>query len=273
MKAIKADNILITGSTDRSLIVWDLETLTMRYQLVGHVSTIRCLEVWRDYAISGSRDGTLRIWNWRTGDLVHHIHAHTSSVRCLALFGEGFLVSGSYDHTCALWNIKTGCLVNRFEGHSDKIYAVASANNRIYSGSMDGTVKLWRPDDPQCYRTICGHRSLVGNLKVYDRLVVSASTDGAIKVWDTTRKTTVLNLPSAHPTSITTIDMNRWALITGSEGFCRLWDPITGHLLADYSSAGTGMVWRVAIGEVTAAVAYRLDGITYVDFFEYSTIN
>lgn len=276
MKIVPGRNVLITGSTDRSLVVWDLSSMSIRHQMIGHVSTIRCLEVWNEFAISGSRDGTVKIWNWTTGELLHHITAHSSSVRCLALFSDGFFISGSYDCTCAMWDIRTGRLIQRFVGHTDKIYTVACSNDRIYSGSMDGTVRMWSPSSSHAVRIIYGHRGLVGNLMVQRNLIASASTDGAIKIWDAQKQQLILNLPTAHPTSITTIDMNRWALLAGSEGFCRLWDPITGKLLADYTftvfSYTPSLVWRVAMGEFLSAVAYRSEGATYLDVFDYTTL-
>lgn len=272
MKVLPGEDVLITGSTDRSLIVWDLKAMAQRHQMAGHVSTVRCLELWNDYAISGSRDGTLRIWNWRTGELVKHIAAHQSSVRCLALFGsEGHVVSGSYDHTCALWKIATGQLVQRFEGHTDKIYAVACTPSMIFSGSMDGTVRVWTPASSTCVKHIVGHHNLVGNLRVQGPLVASASTDGSIKVWDVRKSCTSLNLSNAHPGSITTLDMNRWLIAAGSDGHCCLWDPVTGELIEDFRDQipGLGTVWRLALGEATCAVAYQAHGQTVLDVYRY----
>ena len=36
-------NMLISGSTDRSLIIWDLESGERKHTLTGHTSTVRCL--------------------------------------------------------------------------------------------------------------------------------------------------------------------------------------------------------------------------------------
>jgi len=192
----------------------------------------------------------------------------------MALFRSGFAVSGSYDNTCALWNIRTGELVQRFLGHTDKVYSVSSHGDKIFSGSMDGTVRLWSPSLSHPERIIYGHRGLVGNLHILGNLIASASTDGSVKVWDIKKQQPILSLPTAHPTSITTIDMNRWALITGSDGYCRLWEPITGRMIADLSfsaaSAGPCLVWRVALGEALCAVAYRSDGTTHLDIYNYA---
>lgn len=282
MRLIPEANTLITGSTDRSVLVWDLGTQAMRHQMLGHVSTIRCLEVWREYAVSGSRDGTLRIWNWHTGELLSHVaRAHEVSVRCMALLGDtGLLLSGSYDTTCALWDIRSGRLVQRFTGHADKIYAVACdpARRRVFSAAMDGTVRMWTAGSAHAERIVAMHRGLVGNLLVRGQLMASASTDGALRVWDTRRQQSVLHLPTAHPASITTLDMNRWVLASGSEGHCRLWDPVTGRCIADCrfgaqpdgAIGASPTVWRVALGETLLAVAYRLDGLTYLDIHDFS---
>ncbi len=73
--------------------------------------------------------------------------------------------------------------------------------------------------------------------------------------------------------------MNRWGLVTGSEGYVRLWDPVTGRQLAEYRlgaaahSAPVGMVWRVALGETQCVVAYRADNLTFMDVFDYSSVS
>lgn len=280
MKA--AGDVLISGSTDRCLIVWDLKTMTIMHRLIGHISTIRCLEIWKEFCISGSRDGTLKIWNWQTGELVHRIHAaHTSSVRCMALFGKGAIVSGSYDNSCALWDIQTGRLIARFTGHWDKVYSVACHGRYIFSGSMDGSVRVWRYGRDDAVRVLAGPRTLVGNLKVANGKLAAACTDGSLRLWDISRLIllddvnaieSLIYHPQAHPNSITTIDMNRWAVITGSESVCRLWD-LSGYAGAHsmlLDSANGEMIWRVALSESFAAVAYQEAGRTKLNIYNYS---
>lgn len=38
-------NTIISGSTDRTLKVWDAETGTCRHTLLGHTSTVRCMHL------------------------------------------------------------------------------------------------------------------------------------------------------------------------------------------------------------------------------------
>jgi hypothetical protein len=69
-------DILVTGSTDKTVRVWDLETKKQTHLFLGHTSTVRCLQIvepvldeatgeWQPPCplfVTGSRDNTLRVW-------------------------------------------------------------------------------------------------------------------------------------------------------------------------------------------------------------------
>ena len=40
--------------------------------------------------ISGSTDRTLRVWNAESGECVHTLYGHTSTVRCMHLHGNRY---------------------------------------------------------------------------------------------------------------------------------------------------------------------------------------
>lgn len=40
-----ADNVIISGSTDRTLKVWNAETGQCTHTLYGHTSTVRCMHL------------------------------------------------------------------------------------------------------------------------------------------------------------------------------------------------------------------------------------
>jgi hypothetical protein len=93
--------VVVTGSCDRDVRVWNVKTGECTHVLHGHTSTIRCLKVLdgRPIAVSGSRDATLRVWDIENGRLVHLLVGHQHSVRCIEVSGNK-VVSGSYDATC-----------------------------------------------------------------------------------------------------------------------------------------------------------------------------
>lgn len=281
--ALKVDwerGIVITGSTDRTLIIWDLNTGGRLKHLLGHTSTVRCVELCDDLVVSGSRDGTLRVWSLLTGECLHVLVGHSASVRCLSLGPEwGTIVSGSYDNTCRLWNLQTGQCLRIFEGHSNKVYAVTSTSEQIFSGSLDGTVRVWNPETGECLKKFEGHRALVGLVQSKEDLlkdvVISGSTDGSLQIIrrlsDETFASTLL--PSAHPSSITSLDFNRNFLVTGSEGVVRLWSLESGRsdpcLLANLIE-NIDMVWRVSVSEHLAVIAYQIQGQTRMAVFNFA---
>jgi F-box and WD-40 domain protein CDC4 len=61
------DNVLVSGSRDSTLRVWDLDTGACRFVLRGHTDSVRCLVLHESLAISGSYDHTVRVWNYQTG--------------------------------------------------------------------------------------------------------------------------------------------------------------------------------------------------------------
>jgi WD40 repeat protein len=297
--ALKVDwdrEILVTGSTDRTLIVWDLHSGERLRHLLGHTSTVRCVELVNesDLIVSGSRDGTLRVWSLESGECLHILQGHLASVRCLCICSSAststserdistnntstkdMIVSGSYDNTCKLWDLQTGQCLRTFTGHTNKVYAVSSTPEHIYSGSLDGSVRVWEAASGVCVKVFEGHRSLVGlvQCKAPDT-TLTGSTDGSLQLIKhnaTDDSFDSILLPTAHPTSITSLDFNRNFLVTGSEGVVRLWsiqEPSSPRLLANLIES-VDMVWRVNVTDHLACVAYQYHGQTRLAIFNFA---
>lgn len=166
--------ILMTGSWDRTIRVWNLETKETVNVLRGHTRGIRCLQFDKSKLITGAMDGVLKIWNWRTGECMRTIEAHEDGVVCLK-FDEEILASGSADGTIRIWNFKTGGgFVLR--GHREWV----------------NSVELWSPSiPPPSSTTTTTTTSSSTSIPNTGKLLFSASDDGLIKVWNLDRRETV----------------------------------------------------------------------------------
>jgi len=73
--------VIVSGSTDRTLKVWNADTGYCMHTLYGHSSTVRCMDMHDSTVVSGSRDGTLRVWDTSSGNCLHVLVGHLAAVR------------------------------------------------------------------------------------------------------------------------------------------------------------------------------------------------
>ena len=175
--------ILITGSYDRTVRVWNMETGTEIRCLRGHTRAVRALQFDEAKLITGSMDRTLRIWNWRNGTCIRTLEGHTEGVVCLH-FDANILASGSVDTTIKVWSFRSGrCFTLR--GHDDWVNSVAiwdrpdmevplvegssgdiDPGKMLFSASDDGMIKLWDLNRRTCIRQFVGHVGQVQGIQL-----------------------------------------------------------------------------------------------------------
>lgn len=59
--------------------------------LVGHTGGVWSSQMSGNIIISGSTDRTLKVWNMDTGHCIHTLQGHTSTVRCMHLHGKKYV--------------------------------------------------------------------------------------------------------------------------------------------------------------------------------------
>lgn len=246
-------DILISGGCDRDVRVWNLRTGECLHRLVGHSSTVRCIEmVNATTAISGSRDGTLRIWDIVTGECKAVLLGHRSSVRCISVNGD-ICVSGSYDFTAKVWRISTGELIHTLNGHYSQIYAACISGNRIATGSLDASIRIWDLETGTSVAVFQGHSSLVGILQMKGTTLVSGASDGSIRVWDLSTLQCKHRI-AAHDNSVTTLQFDKNYIVSGgSDGKVRIWNIQTGEHIRDLSHSYE-TVWRVGFRDAKMVI-------------------
>ena len=71
----------------------------------------------RRRALSGSEDRTVRLWDVETGLLLHLLAGHEGAVSAVTISPDGnHAISGSYDRTLRLWDLQRGELDCTFAG-------------------------------------------------------------------------------------------------------------------------------------------------------------
>ena len=254
------ENILVTGSYDATIKIWDIETGRELRTLRGHEQGIRCLSFDDTKLISGSLDSTLKVWNWRTGECISTYTGHSGGVICLH-FDYPILASGSTDKTIKIWNFEDKSTF-LLRGHTDWVNAVKVdfASRTIFSASDDCTVRLWDLDNKSCIKTFEGHVGQVQQVLPlphefdYEETDLDHDHDGSSSPPSSLDQPAV----TANPASLSLSDsfgpgfldstrpLPARYMLTGSlDSTIRLWDTATKKCLRTYFGHVEG-IWALA---------------------------
>ena len=154
------ENVMITGSYDTTVKIWDIHTGEEIRTLTGHTSGIRCLQFNENKLVTGSLDSTLKLWNWKTGQCLRTFPAHDDGILSLH-FTDRYVASGSRDKTVRVWDSirKETFLLRGPRGHTDWVNCVKidEPSRTLFSASDDCTVRIWDLDTKDCIKIFKGH--------------------------------------------------------------------------------------------------------------------
>ena len=107
--------------------------------------------------VSGSDDATIRVWDMETGKPEKCLRGHIGAVNNLAFNTNGtVLASCSSDISIKLWNFQTFACIKTLQGHEHNITGIAflPSGDHILSSSRDKTIKMWEVSSGFCVRKI-----------------------------------------------------------------------------------------------------------------------
>ncbi|OQE12757.1 hypothetical protein PENFLA_c063G02943 [Penicillium flavigenum] len=231
--------LLVSGSDDNTLRLWDTVTGRLQQTLEGHSHFVQSVGFSPDgrLLVSGSYDSTVRLWDTVTGRLQQTLEGHSHFVQSVAFSPNGrVLASGSDDNTIRLWDTVTGSLQRTLKGHSKSVRSVAfTPNGRLLvSGSDDMTVRLWDTSTGSLQQTIEGHSSSIRSVSLSPdgQLLVSGSDDRTVRLWDIATGSLQQTI-EGHSDSVRSVGCSPDGrlLVSGSDDrTVRLWDMVTGRL-------------------------------------------
>ena len=74
------------------------------FQAHNHTISCCLVSKNNNFLISGSWDKTLKLWNLNTSELIQNYEGHTDVIKCCVLSSdENLLYSGSWDKTLKCW--------------------------------------------------------------------------------------------------------------------------------------------------------------------------
>ncbi|MEM6254407.1 MAG: caspase family protein, partial [Cyanobacteria bacterium P01_D01_bin.156] len=245
---------IVSGSSDSTLRLWDLEGNPIGDPLQGHRSSVRAVAFspQGNRIVSGSNDNTLRLWDLEGNPIGDPLQGHRSSVRAVAFSPDGNrIVSGSSDNTLRLWDLEGNPIDDPLEGHRDSVNAVAFSpdGDWIVSGSHDTALRLWDLEGNPIGDPLEGHRNSVDAVAFSpegDR-IVSGSRDTTLRLWDL-EGNPIGDPLEGHRSSVRAVAFSPKGdcIVSGSaDTTLRLWDP-EGNPIGDPLEGHRSAVYAVA---------------------------
>ncbi|CAJ0748240.1 18187_t:CDS:2 [Entrophospora sp. SA101] len=226
-------NILISGSYDATVRIWDIEKGETVRILTGHLNCVKTLQFDDVKLITGSLDHTIKLWNYKTGQCIRTFCGHADGVNSIH-FNERILASGSADWTVRVWDF-TSCEQYALRGHTDRVNCVIIyKQSQVLSSSDDCTIRVWDLPTKSCVRVFTGHRLQVpcdGGVHENEDLpiIVSGSLDNTIKIWCFQTGKCCKTL-FGHLEGVWTLALDRLRLVSGSQdNLVKIWDKDTGY--------------------------------------------
>ncbi len=213
---------LVSGSRDRTIRVWDLNTYRLKRTMVGHDASVLCLQFderpEHNIIVSGGSDSYVIIWRFSTGEILRKMtDAHSESVLNLR-FDDRYIVTCSKDKSIkvfsrhalhksdplvpshllldpcnnvidakgmiAEYSLLTTFVGSQIGGHQAAVNAVQIHGDVVISASGDRNIKCWSIDTGKIIRTVTGHTKGIACVQFDGRRIVSGSSDNTVRIFD-----------------------------------------------------------------------------------------
>ncbi|KAL3689153.1 hypothetical protein R1sor_015462 [Riccia sorocarpa] len=187
---------------------------------------------------SGSQDRSIRLWLPTVEGKSTAIKGHTGPVRTVNFNHDGrFLISGSDDKTIKLWKVNNQKFVFALSGHMNWVRSAEfNADARlILSGSDDKSIRLWDVEKHECIQQFQDVLGMVNSLRFHpdNSCVASGNSDHCIQIWDIRSKnliqhyaanTGAVNSVCFHPSG-------NYLLSSCDDATLKIWDLREGQIV------------------------------------------
>jgi WD40 repeat protein len=248
--------LLISGSEDSSIKVWELSTGNEIRLLAGHSNFVNSIAISPDGELLASVGGDIiKIWDVNTGQEIRTLTGHSALIHSVAFSPDGQMIaSGANDSTIKLWNPHTGEEIRTLSATNlIEVVRFSPDGQFLVSGDHDNNIKLWDLNTGEEIRTLSGHSRKVRSVSfgADGQTLVSGSSDKTIKIWKLETGELVHTL-TGH---------NGWFAGVNSVVFSP-----DGQTLASASDDKTIKLWNANTGEVITTLSGHSRGVSAVVF-------
>ena len=201
MFTLQGKEILVSGSADATIIVWDVASGAKLHTLKGHTRGVLALALdpleydpAADSAVVFSAGTDREIRRWRVGvassaevkDEPSPIIAHETSVDAIHFDSDGDLWTASADRTTKCLSRSRNWTQDTSVEHADFVrdVAVDEEGGWIVTACRDEEVRVWNKGSGKLHHVFWGHfEEVTALLLLPGQMVVSAGIDRTVRRW------------------------------------------------------------------------------------------
>ncbi len=246
---------VVSGSYDKTIKIWEMESGNMLGTLKGHSKRINSLAVSPDgkLLVSAGEDRKIIVWDLNTYKQLNTFKDANATDSLVFIANGRQFVSGAYNGVIKIREINTGKPLRLLEGHRGivRYLLITNDGNILISAGNDNTIKIWDLEDGSLLNTLSGHAYSIFKITLSPdgKKLASVSFDNTVKVWDLATGQTLLTLAGHYQTVIAVaITPDGKRIISGSwDNTIRVWDLETGTLLKMFYTRSGGACDIIAL--------------------------
>ncbi|KAL4649104.1 peroxisomal biogenesis factor 7 [Arapaima gigas] len=216
------EHVLVTGSGDGSLQVWDtansqglLQVLNEHKQEVYSVDW--SLTRGEALVVSGSWDQTAKVWDLERTQSLTTFRGHQGVIYSTIWSPHipGCFASASGDGTLRVWDVKAGVSTGNIAAHTMEILSCDWCKyneNVLVTGAVDCSLRVWDLRNVrQPVAELLGHTYAIRRVKFspyHQTVLASVSYDFTVRFWDFQRPTPLLDTLEHHTEFVCGLDFN-----------------------------------------------------------------
>ncbi|KAM7514392.1 hypothetical protein LguiA_003975 [Lonicera macranthoides] len=198
LKWNKKGDYLLSGSVDKTAIVWDIKTGEWKQQFEFHSAPTLDVD-WRNNTqfATCSTDNMIYVCKVGENRPIKTFSGHQGEVNAIKWDPTGsLLASCSDDYTAKIWSMKQDTCLHDLKDHAKEIYTIKwsptgpGTNNPnqqlvLASASFDSTIKLWDVETGNLLYSLSGHRDPVYSVAFSPNgeYLASGSLDKCLHIW------------------------------------------------------------------------------------------
>ena len=261
-----------TSSADKTVRVWELSTGRELARLVGHAQAVLSVDFdgGGSRLVSGGVDGGVRVWDADDGACLMSTRAPAKVTRvCFSPDGKTVLTSSD---AVRVVNADTGAIVAVWDGRGGRGAGSGifhPSGDRILVVGLDYSTRLWDPVGDEFGEPLLGHDALVVSTAFSPdgRSFATGDYSGAVKLWrvDVDGGIPVLRDHRGYVYDVECDPRGGRVASTGHSYTVRLWDRLTGALLATHFTVYGAYGLAYSPDGDTLALAERDGSVTLLD--------